>query len=292
MPDRQDLQRSMNTKIAPSIPGRAWDSTVAVVVADRPHVRQIGTAVLFQIADVFFVVTAAHVVQSACDANRALGISGGVDDYFVALSGHWVRSTGKGGDPADPYDVAVHRLSEDAVRRLSGARFLRLSEVDFGDPGPRAVCTLFGFPGVWSVPTSADAQPLVAKPLEFTTYTYDGAIGGLQQYEPRLHMLLSATAEDLTSPDGAPLNFQDRIGQSVRLPIGLRGISGCSVWHIGDLDVPIQLWPDRDATLVGMVSGVYQAHGAVKVTRWVAVTTLINAAFPDLQPVLRLHLGW
>jgi hypothetical protein len=38
-----------------------------------------------------------------------------------------------------------------------------------------------------------------------------------------------------------------------------------------------------------MVSGVYRAHGVVKVTRWVAVTTLINAAFADLQPVLRLH---
>jgi hypothetical protein len=100
-----------------------------------------------------------------------------------------------------------------------------------------------------------------------------------------------ATAEELTSPDGSALQFQDRIGQSARLPIGLKGISGCSVWHIGNLDVPIEQWAESDATLVGIVSGVYQAHGAVKVTRWVAVTTLINTAFPDLQPVLRLHLG-
>ena len=291
MADRQDLQRSINTRIAPVIPGRAWDSTVAVVVADRPHVRQIGTAVLFQIADVFFVVTAAHVVQRVCDADKTIAISGGVDDHFVALAGQWIRSTGSAGHPTDVYDVAVHRLSEDAVRRLSNARFLRLSKVEFGDQGPRAVYTLFGFPGVWSVPSAADTEPVSAKPLEFTTYAYDGGLGGMQQYEARLHILLSATAEELTSPDGAPLQFQDRIGQSVRLPIGLKGISGCSVWHIGHLDVPIEQWAERDATLVGMVSGVYQAHGAVKVTRWVAVTTLINAAFPDLQPVLKLDLG-
>jgi hypothetical protein len=49
-------------------------------------------------------------------------------------------------------------------------------------------------------------------------------------------------------------------------------------------------WAESDATLGRDVSGAYQAHGAVKATRWAAVT-LINAAFPDLQPVLRLHLG-
>jgi hypothetical protein len=70
------------------------------------------------------------------------------------------------------------------------------------------------------------------KPLEFTTYAYDGEIGGMQEYEARLHILLSSTAEELTSPDGALLEFQDRIGQSVRLPIGLKasvdGASGTS----------------------------------------------------------------
>ena len=110
--------------------------------------------------------------------------------------------------PADVFDVAVHRLSDDAVRRLSNARFLRLSEVEFGDGGPRAVDTLFGFPGVWSIPSAADTELVTAKPLEFTVHTpYNGGIGGMQQYEARLHILLSATAEELTSPDGAPLQF-------------------------------------------------------------------------------------
>ena len=72
--------------------------------------------------------------------------------------------------------------------------------------------------------------------------------------------------------------------------MGLKGISGCGVWHIGDLDVPLDRWVDREAKLAGVACAVYQAHGAIKVTRWIAVTTLINAAFPDLQPVLKLHL--
>lgn len=47
----QGLQRSIDTKIARSLRGHAWNSTVTVVVADRPHARQIATPVLFQIAD-------------------------------------------------------------------------------------------------------------------------------------------------------------------------------------------------------------------------------------------------
>jgi hypothetical protein len=79
-----------------------------------------------------------------------------------------------------------------------------------------------------------------------------------------------------------------RIGRFRR---GLKGISGCSVWRVGDLDIPIDRWAESSAKLTGVVCAVYQAHGAIKVTRWIAVTTLIHSAFPDLQPVLNLHLG-
>jgi hypothetical protein len=291
MTDRQELQRAVNARIAPSIPGRAWDSTVTVVVADRPRVHQLGTATLFQVADVHFVVTAAHVPQGAHDAGKTVGISGGRDEHFVALAGNWVRSAVPPDGVPDPYDIAVYRLPEDIAAKLSTNRYLRLSDVEFADPGARAVYTLFGFPGVWTSPISSEAERLSVKPLEFTTYAYDGSIGGIDHYEPRLHILLSATADELTTPDGAQLEFRDRFRQIVRLPVGLKGISGCGVWHIGDLDTPIERWAESDAKVAGVACAVYQAHGAIKVTRWIAVTTLIHSAFPDLQPVLKLHLG-
>jgi len=43
--------------------------------------------------------------------------------------------------------------------------------------------------------------------------------------------------------------------------------------------------------LAGVVCAVYQAHGAIKVTRWIAVTTLIYSAFPELQQVLNVYLA-
>ncbi|MGH2436912.1 MAG: hypothetical protein ACRDFA_07960 [bacterium] len=236
-------------------------------------------------------MTAAHVVQGASDAGKAVGISGGADGHFVAVAGNWVRSAPRGSGGSDRYDLAVYRLPTEAVEKLSTARFLRLSDATFDDTGARAVYTLFGFPGVWSEPITEDIERLSVKPLEFTTYAYDGSVGAMNDCEAHLHLLLSGSSEDVTAPDGSPLEFRDRLGQLARLPVGLKGVSGCGVWHIGDLDVPIDRWGERDARVAGVLTGVYQAHGAIKATRWIAVTTLINQAFPELRPVLKLQLG-
>lgn len=285
-----DVQWRINDRITAHIPLIAWKSTVAVVVADRPSVFQIGSATIFQIADMHFVVTAAHVVQRAGEAGKTIGISGGKDDHFIALAGNWMLSSPKGESKIDRYDLAVHHLSQAAVERLCEMRFLRLSEAAFDDPGPRAVFTLFGYPGIWTYPSHSDTDQVSVKPLEYTTYAYDGSLAGIQDYYPRTQLLLSAGAEDLSAPNGQPLEFRDKFGQPARLPVGLKGVSGCSVWHIGDLDVPIEKWAARGPSLAGVVTGVYQGHGAILVTRWIGVTTLINAAFPELRPVLQLQL--
>ena len=291
MTDKIGAQRRINKRIAPHIPGIAWKSTVAVVVADRPNVLQIGSATIFQIADMHFVVTAAHVVRRAGEAGKTIGISGGKDEHFVALAGNWILSSpdGEEGSKVDRFDLAVHLLSEDAVERLSEMRFLRLSDATFGDPGPRAVFTLFGYPGLWANPSRNDTERVSVKPLEYTTYAYDGSLAGIQDYHLRTQLLLSAGAEDLSAPTGEPLEFRDRFGQLARLPVGLKGVSGCSVWHIGDLDVPIEKWGARGPSLAGVVTGVYQGHGAIRATRWIGVTTLINEAFPAVRPVLQLQ---
>jgi hypothetical protein len=290
MSDSQELQRSINTRITPHIPQQAWESTVAIVIADPPNVHQLGSAILFQLADFHFVVTAAHVIQAASDAKKTIAISGSIDRHFIPVVNNWIRSAGTEDGGPDDYDIAVYRLPPDAVEKLQHVRFLRLSDVAFDDPGPRAVYTLFGFPGLWTRPSTSDGERLSVKPLEFTTYAYDGSPKGLLRFDPRLHLLLSGAADDISAPDGAPIEFEDRFGQKARLPIGLKGVSGCSVWHIGDLDVPIEQWGQRGARLAGVEIGVYQPYAAIKVVRWIVVTTLLNAAFPELRPVLKLLL--
>jgi hypothetical protein len=92
----------------------------------------------------------------------------------------------------DPYDVAVCRLPPEIVEELAAVRFLRIRGVDFADPGPKAVFSLLGFPGMWSRPTRSKNERLSVRPFEFTTYAYDGDTKALTTYRPRLHLLLSA----------------------------------------------------------------------------------------------------
>ena len=54
--------------------------------------------------------------------------------------------------------------------KLCHKRFLRISDVSFDDPGPKAVFSLFGFPGVWSEPSSNNDKYITVRPSKFTTY--------------------------------------------------------------------------------------------------------------------------
>ncbi len=286
--ERQKLQGWINGRIAPSIPSRVWSSTVALVVAHPPVVHLLATATLFQLADVRFVVTAAHAVRRASEAGKTLGVSGGIDGHFVSLPGQWMCSGD--GSGSDPHDVAIFRMPDELASRFSDVSCLRLSDVTLEEPDPRGVYSLFGYPGVWASPSVADGVPLTVKPLEVTTYAYVGERGTMPGYDSRLHILLSLGQEDLTSPDGTPLLFVDRVNQPVNLPLGIKGVSGCSVWYIGNLDTPIETWTTRPARLAGVQTSAYRFHQAIRATRWISVTTLINEAYPDLRPVLRLNL--
>ena len=127
-----------------------------------------------------------------------------------------------------------------------------------------------------------------SRPLELTTYAYVGDTQRLTDYDPRLHLLLAAT-RCVTAPDGTAIRFRDRFGQQARFPIALKGVSGCTAWHIGDLGVPLERWGDLPTRLVGVTSGVNHGLGTIKVTRWIVVNTLIHAAFPALRPAFNLY---
>jgi len=74
------------------------------------------------------------------------------------------------------------------------------------------------------------------------------------------------------------------------MPRDLKGISGCAVWTIGDLEVPLDEWHKRRPKVAGVETGIYQSSEVVRTTKWVAVTTLIIEAFPELRPALRLWI--
>lgn len=282
MDDIQRVRREINEQMAPYVPRDVWSSTVSIVLADRPIVRQIGSGTLFRIADHSFVVTAAHVIASAQKIQKTIGIGARAGANLIATGGTWFSSE------SNLYDVAVYPLSSEQAALLQDMRFLELENINFDDPGPSAVFTIFGFPGIWSGNADEMNDSVTVKPFEFTTYAYDRSASGLIGFDPRCHILLSAELEDASQIDGSSVDFRTRDGERARFPIGLRGISGCSVWHIGDLRVPVKYWGRQPARLSGVATGVYHANGAIKSSRWATVTTLVHAAFPELRKTLDL----
>ena len=94
--------------------------------------------------------------------------------------------------------------------------------------------------------------------------------------KPEFHILLNARPEWATPVRGKPKEF----------PEHLRGISGCGVWIIGDTSRAPAVWP-KTKRIAGIQTSIYPERAALQVTRFAAVTTLINAAFPDLREAIQ-----
>jgi hypothetical protein len=281
--DSRRLQGEVNRRVSEHVPPHGWSATVAIVIANRPAVYLLGTGSLFEIGGCHFVVTAAHVVSAAHICDRTIAVSDGADS-FLSVHGSWIVSAPvQSRGLEDPFDVAVYRLPADAMLRLEGKRFLRPEDIDFNEQSKTAVFTLFGFPGMWAMPSHRADEAVSLKPLEFTTYAYEGGAKPLSGYDPRYHLLLDSTDKDMTELDGSQAVVVRRDGRTAELPIDLKGISGCAVWVVGDLDVPLERWCERAPKVVAVETSVVQKRQVVQATRWIAVTTLISEAFPEVR---------
>ncbi len=125
--------------------------------------------------------------------------------------------------------------------------------------------------------------------FQYGTFALGGSASGLDGYNPARHFLLEASPEVLLDHTGKETHFRTRGGHPAQMPADLAGVSGCSVWMIGDLRSPVESWSQDRARLVGVETSVYGKRGAIKATRWNAVTTLLYTAVPLLRPVLEMY---
>lgn len=283
MNDARQKQAEVNERILAHVPGCAWDSTVAIVLASEGAVHQIGTGILFQVADFCFVVTAAHVLKDPLMCGKTIGISAG-DGRFLSTHGDWVATTPSGArGEDDPFDVAVFRLPKTLLPRLSGKRFVRMSEIDFGEQSHSAVFAIFGFQGSWALPSRSADEELILRPIEYLAYRCNRTLPDILDLDPRYHLLIDAQTAHLTTQDGYGVDWTDRAGEVLPLVKGLGGLSGSSVWVIGDLQVPLDQWGRLQPRVVAVETGVYQKSQVIRTSRWTAVTTLIHHAFSELR---------
>lgn len=288
--DDQKLQYLLNIKVAQYIPEHVWDSTVAIVMVHNRNVYQFGSGILFRIADESFVVTAGHVIKGANEYDKTLGITS-ADDSFVAVPGEWMCSSeGQYGKYKDPFDIAIYNIPQNTVQKLGEKKYLNLADIDFGLQSGTGVYTLFGYPEIWSKPSTSISEKLQLRPFQYTTFAFGGDTEILTDYQERFHLLLDAQLQFSSTEEGTQFSFEDLEGKSAPFPRGLGGISGCSVWRIGDLATPVDNWGKKKPKNVAVQTGIYHDSQVIKATKWIAVTTLIHEAFPKLRPAMELWL--
>jgi hypothetical protein len=272
-----------HTRLQSVIPARAWNSTVVIVRAQKPEVIQLGTGTLFRIADRSFVVTAAHVTSAASEQNQTPGISGGRGN-FVALTERAICSNDiRAGFTQDSFDVGVVPLTNEQASRLEDCTFLRFDDVSFSPLNKNSFVAIFGFPYIWTTRTTEKQSVMKSKALQFITYLYTGPTSELNNYSERFHLLLNGYSEDVCDEKGTPARLQPAL-----FPSDLAGISGCSVWSIGDSNKPLAEWTAEQAKLIAVQTGLYRSKQIIKATRWIAVSTLIHEAFPELRGAMNL----
>lgn len=259
-----ELVRAM----AESVPELTVTSTVAIVGTKAPITRQIASGTLLAVADSRFVLTAAHVVREGARHDYTLGVSGGKQANFTTLGGTWMVSTGSHPDATDDkYDVALCRLSDEQVARLGDVEFVRIADASFVNDLSNGYFIVTGFPGMWSTVLDGAEDTMKSKLLQYGTWAFSGSTAALDGYDGAHHFLLTATSSEMMDTLGMPVTFRPRQGFAAQMPADLRGVSGCSVWMIGDLTKPVASWDRRSSRIVGIETGVFPSRGAIKVTR-------------------------
>jgi hypothetical protein len=277
------------TQIDQCIPDLSIRSSVALVQPSGTLLRQIGSGTLLAVAEHKFIVTAAHVVRCALKDGRTLGVSGSINDKFVATSGKWIVSGGED-NSEDPFDVAIYEFSSEQSSHFIPESFVRIGDVSFEEDLSNKYFLVTGFPGMWSTTSANDVEPIKSRLLQYGTYAFRGNTVGLTGFRPDHHILLEAKPEDTVDNIGNPISFRTRNGFPAQIPADLAGISGSSVWAIGDLQIPMAAWSSKHSRLVGIETSVYAIRGVIKATRWNAITTLLYQAFPAVRPTIEMYI--
>jgi hypothetical protein len=174
----------------------------------------------------------------------------------------------------DPGQAVSPQNTED----LEANTFLRLADVALDEDVNSGFFSFFGVPAVWSGSSLDDTSgPIEIKALQFITSPYEGDITALQEFDPAVHIALSAGEE----------HHYNHYGSKIKWPAPLNrflpGISGCAIWKIANPFRPGFQATADSARVVGVETGVFSKAGVITGTRWGAVASLFQRRFPELR---------
>jgi len=233
-----------------------------------------GTGLLLKIADVAFLVSAAHVFAGIIKDRRAMLMGLGPSVRLGNLRGLRVEVSRDQHD----VDIAFARLPEDTAAEIAKHKeFLRLDQIDLdhAPPLPGWYCVL-GFPREHTAINAAD-RVVKLDPYCLHTSLYEGDL----RHE-------SFTIGTSIALSFAPHGLSNTAGESVRVPI-MGGISGCGIWCVASSSDVIKndTWSPEMIRLAGIEHGVVGKR-MIKGTLTFHLLIAIRRRYPELRPAIML----
>jgi len=269
--ERTEFSSRIHEQTVPLI----YKHTVPILQRTYEASTLLGTGVLMQIADAYFLLSAAHVLAEVKDV-RAMFVPG-AGDQGQTLRGEFAFSP-----PDDDRDVGVVRLDSDVAEllRAGGWEFLRMNKVVClkGDELPPAVYALYGYPIELHKRPGGVLEP---RPYWHGTRRHAKTASELG-LNPERHVVLKLHPEEDDDFICAGLERN-------RIP-HLGGISGCGMWLVcddQDLDTP-EAWSADNYLLAGIEHAFQTQSGYIKVTTLTTLLSLIAATFPELAGPITL----
>jgi hypothetical protein len=277
-------QKEVNQLILNAWPDRLEASCALIVGAKSPRFGVLGSGVFFQVADVHFLVTAAHIFREAHLNGLTIGL-GCDSNSFLALSDQWLSHSLESFEAfEDSIDIAIYRFTQKELEKLTEAAFLRMS--DISSAHPRGIFTVAGYPGSLNRgPRDANAT-LPVKALALTLPAYEGPPVDLHNFSSADSILLTANSTISTGPDGAPLQMSDISSYAEGTLRDFRGMSGGPVWLVGTSGTNPATWSRDMPRVVGVQIGVFVGQDLLRVTRWTRVIDLMRLGCPELTSAL------
>jgi hypothetical protein len=272
MPNEQELIAQLtaefNRKLQPSLSLFLGQVTIPLLRHDEDHNtwRPHGTGSLFTVAGLYFLVTAAHVLDEFwpqnAEAPQTLWAVNAVakKQFSIIGKGRYQRE----------HDLGVVELRHDVVEQFQGMKFLTAADVRIApSQGVFIVC---GFPEEWQTNSTLTA-------LAYLTHAYEGPSAGLtfdRSTELGLVYDLSFSSGAEPSPAGLP----DR----------LKGVSGGPVFLIENADLGSEARPER-LRLVGVEHATQRINAhqhLIKAARWEGVLAILIRNYPGVDRALEV----
>lgn len=271
-----------------------------------------GSAVLIQIDEARFLVTAAHALRLVTWSPTGLRLSPnnshiwisvpGRDVSLVNLDGHVTSDAVEG--EKDARDFAVLRLTPSTVDALGDrVAYLRCSSMDLSDVVRFRATALDlndsasrdgwhvtqGFPSVdvsHKVRPDDGARVGLVYPSSNFGRLYD-LFGEppIEDFDRRVHVAMSWDITSAQNVPGSPKASREELE-----PADPRGISGGGIWRVTDgFPTDASEWTEDDVKLVGIEHRLGQGHTTLCGTKISCILHSIYVQYEELRPVLDLY---